>query len=197
MRIAIYCGSFDPPHLGHLILSCCALEEFNLDKIIFVPSFLSVNKQSHFASSYDRVMMLKLLLKDYPLLSIDQYEVNQKRAVFTFETITYLKEKYRFKKEDTFLCVGADWIENLDKWKNFDFIRNNLNFLVFSRNNLYDKILAKFNDLGLNEDEFLILKRNIDISSSEIRRLIKENRQFSHFLTESVFKYIIEKGLYL
>jgi len=197
MRIGIYCGSFDPPHLGHLILPSCAFDEFNLDKIIYVPSYISVNKSKHYASAFDRYAMLKLLLKNYPLFTIEDYEIKQKRLVYTFETITYLKEKYDLNKKETYLFIGADWVKELNNWKNFDIIRENINFLVFSRNNIDINILEKLSFFNMKESEFLILNKNFDVSSSEIRNLIKENKQFSHFLTESVYKYILDKGLYI
>ncbi|HPC37894.1 MAG TPA: nicotinate (nicotinamide) nucleotide adenylyltransferase [Exilispira sp.] len=196
MRIGIFCGSFDPPHLGHLILPCYAIKEFDLDKIIYVPSFKSVNKDRHFASCNDRLNMLKLLISRNPLLSIEDYEILKNTPSYTFETLTYLKEKYFLKKESCFLCIGSDWIDDLPNWKNFDIIKSLTNFIIFKRYPFLDDIEKKMERIKIDKNEFLILKKQIDISSSEIRNLIAEQSNFSYLLSESVYKYIIEKGLY-
>ena len=216
MKIGTYFGSFDPPHLGHLILPSYALKEFNLDKIIFVPSYKSVNKDNHFCSSLDRLNMLKLLIKNNPLFSIETYELEKQSQVYTFETLLYIKEKYKVDKKNLYLCIGSDWISNLDSWKNFEIIKENANFIIFIRRknevlsngenyknfkdesykNILDFIDFKMKGYNIDKDSYYILTRQIDISSSEIRNLIKENEDFSYLLSESVYKYIIEKGLY-
>lgn len=196
MKIGIYCGSFDPPHLGHLILPSFCLQEYGLDKIIYVPSYLSVNKESHIASSCDRYNMLKLLIKNNPLLEVEKFEINKNTKTYTYETILYLKGKYGLEKMDTFLCIGSDWIDNLTQWKNFDIIIKNTNFIIFIRKPYTDNIAEKLEKINIQKDSYLILNKHIDISSSEIRNLIANQQDFSYLLTESVYKYIIEKGLY-
>jgi nicotinate-nucleotide adenylyltransferase len=196
MRIGIYFGSFDPPHLGHLILPCYAIEKFNLDKIIYVPSAKSVNKSYHFATSFDRYNMLNLLIKNNPLLCIEKYEIEKDSKTYTFETLSYLKDKYKLEKSNSFLCVGSDWIDDLADWKNFAIIKSIVNFIIFKRSPYINDIEKKMEKIKIKKDEYLILDKQIDISSSEIRNLIENQQTFSYLLSESVYKYIIEKGLY-
>lgn len=197
MRIGLYFGSFDPPHLAHLILPAYAIHKFNLDKIIYIPSHNSVNKEKHYANSIDRLNMLSLMIKNHPLLFIDKYEIAQNRPVYTYETLLYLKDKYNLKKEDTFLCIGSDWLENLKNWKNFDIITGIVNFIIFQREPDIIKIKEKIFKTGIDSNSFFVLEKYVDISSNEIRNLIFANEEFSYLLSESVYKYIIEKGLYL
>lgn len=196
MKIGIYCGSFDPPHLGHLILPCACLQQFNLDKIIYIPSYVSVNKESHVASAKDRLHMLKLLIKNNPLLEIERYEIEKNNKTYTYETILYIKEKYGISKENLYLCIGSDWIDNLKDWKNFDIIIKNTNFIIFKRKPYTEQIEEKLKKLDIKNDSYFILDKQIDICSNEIRKLIANQQDFSYLLSESVYKYITEKGLY-
>lgn len=196
MKIGIFCGSFDPPHLGHLILAGYSINQFELSKVIFIPSFLSVTKEKHFANCEDRYNMLRLMTKNNPLLTIDRFEIDRNKKTYTYETLFYLKEKYRLSKDQFFLFIGSDWLDNLDQWKNFDIIKNLTNFIIFNRNSSITEIEEKISKIGLDKESYLILNRQIDISSTYIRKLISEFEDFSYLVSESVYKYIIEKGLY-
>ncbi len=196
MKIGFFFGSFDPPHLGHLILPSFAIKKFNLDKIIYVPSFKSVNKENHFSSSIDRYNMIKLLIKNQPQLFIEKYELEKEDQTYSYETLLHLKQKYKLEKSDFFLCIGSDWIEKLSTWKNFEIIKSNVNFIVFKRNPFNLNIDEIMEEQGIDKNSYFLLENQIDISSSEIRELISKNENFSYLLSESVYKYIIDKGLY-
>lgn len=196
MKIGFFFGSFDPPHLGHLILPSFAIKKFNLDKIIYVPSFKSVNKDNHYSSCNDRYNMIKLLIKDQPQLFIEKYELEKESQTYTYETLSYLKQKYKLEKSDFFLCIGSDWIEKLSTWKNFEIIKSNVNFIIFKRNPFNLNIDEIMEAQGIDKNSYFLLENQIDISSSEIRELISKNENFSYLLSESVYKYIIDKGLY-
>ena len=95
------------------------------------------------------------------------------------------------------LCIGSDWIDSLDKWKNFDFIKDNVSFIIFLRPPYIDGIDKKLENLGIDQDNYHILDNLIDINSSNIRTLIKEGKPFSHFLSKPVYDYIMKNSLYL
>ena len=197
MKIAFLSGSFDPPHIGHLILPCIAIEKFDIDLFLYIPSKIAVNKDHHFAEASDRYNMLQLMISDNPGLMIDNFEISQDSKIYTFETINYLKRKYSTNSTNLMLCIGSDWIDSLDKWQNFDFIKDNVSFIIFLRPPYIDGIDKKLENLGIDQDNYHILDNLIDINSSNIRTLIKEGKPFSHFLSKPVYDYIMKNSLYL
>lgn len=156
LKLAIFGGSFDPPHLGHDSIVRAALSDLDIDKLIIVPTFISPFKNDFFASANLRLKWAKELWSGLEKVHISNYEILQKRPVPTIETVRFLKNEYLADK--IYLIIGADHLANLSKWHEFDKLCEIVNFVVATR----DEIKVPEN--------FIKLSVKVGISSSQIRR---------------------------
>lgn len=157
MKIGIFGGSFDPPHIGHKKIVKKALKKLDLDLLIVVPTFLNPLKNTSFLDARSRLDLLKTIFFKKKRVFISDYEINQNRAVYSLETIKYLKHKY--KSSQVYLIIGADNYNSFDKWKDHEEIKELCTIVVASRNTYETK----------KDDDIKRLKVDIDISSSDIR----------------------------
>ncbi|TVL79971.1 nicotinate (nicotinamide) nucleotide adenylyltransferase [Brachyspira hyodysenteriae] len=193
MRIAILGGTFDPPHLGHLILADTVITNCNYDKVIFIPAKIPPHKNiSGEASNEDRLNMLKLSIENDERFLLDEYELNNDGVSYTINTLNYLYKNYDIEGKIG-LIIGADLVKDFDKWREPERIAEISDITVVNReddNNLYKENIDKYNIK-------VIMAPRIDISSSLIRNRIKEKKGFRYFVKEKVYDYILSKNLYL
>ena len=176
LTIALFGGSFDPPHIGHKAI-VKALEKLDyIDKIIIMPTFLNPFKSESHAPSELRFKWLKEIFKDFKNVKIDRYEVEQNRQVPTIESVKYLLKTY----ENVYLVIGADNLASLENWNSYLELKDLVTFIVASRDNII--VDKKF--IQLNVDEKIsssVLRENIEISmlpkecATEIEQYYKEN----------------------
>jgi len=141
-KIGIYGGTFDPIHLGHLIIAQCFVEQFSLDKCYFVPAKISPFKieQNLTFSDAERIKMIELSIKENPNFAIDTYEIENTDISYTINTIRYFRSKYPLS--ELFLLIGYDQAINFDKWKNSELIKNLANIVVARRDlNIHDFVV--------------------------------------------------------
>ena len=192
MKIAILGGTFDPPHLGHLILADTVLKELNYDKVLFIPSKIPPHKNiSGEVSNEDRLNMLKLSIEDDKRFSFDDYELKSEGISYTIKTLNYLYENYDIDGKIA-LIIGADLIKDFHKWKEPEKISELANIVAVNReesDNLDKENIEKYNIK-------VIIAPRIDISSTLIRERIKKNKAFRYFLNDKVYNYIISNKLY-
>ena len=151
--IALFGGSFDPPHIGHEAV-VKALKNFkDIDKIIIMPTFLNPFKSTFHAPAHLRVEWLREIFSGDENVIISDYEVLQKRQVPTIETVEHLLESYK----KIYLIIGADNLAKLHLWKSYDKLKNFVTFVVVSRENIE---IPK---------EFFTLNVAVDISSTQLR----------------------------
>jgi len=172
MKIAIFGGSFDPPHIGHEEIVKKALNSLHVDKLFIVPTYLNPFKKKFFAPSKLRLEWLKKLFtcKDIEILD---FEVVKNRAVPTIETIEYLKTLYDIEK--IYLIIGADNLASLGTWHRFNELKEMVEFVIASRD---ETILPK---------ELKKLPINVKISSSKLR-----SKMNTTFIPHKIKKEIIE-----
>jgi len=183
-KIGIFGGSFDPIHTGHLIICNIIKDEFDLDKIIFVPAYRSPHKTtSRFTSPQDRYEMVELAIEENAGFEISDYEISKSRSVYSIETIDYMKKEY--SKSELFFIIGADSYCNISNWKNPELIKKHVKLVIASRDNL-----------KISEDEYLAKTPNIEISSSMIRDRINKKLSIKYLVNSKVEHYIYEKDLY-
>ena len=176
LTIALYGGSFDPPHVGHKAI-VEALEELDyIDKIIIMPTFLNPFKSESHAPSELRFKWLKDIFKDFKNVKIDRYEVEQNRQVPTIESVKYLLKTYK----SVYLVIGADNLHSLEEWNNYQELKDLVTFIVASRDNII--VDKKFINLDVDENiSSSELRKNINISmlpqecATEIEQHYKEN----------------------
>lgn len=159
MRIAIFGGSFDPPHIGHEAIIHEACECLDVDKVFVVPTFLNPFKSGSMFDASDRLALIKKLFENETKVEICDYEVVQNKAVTTVETVEYLNT--RFTPSKIFLIVGADNFKSIHTWNNYE----KLNYLV-------EFVVAKRACTQEDFKHIKLLDINIDISSTQLRETL-------------------------
>ena len=198
MRIGLYGGTFDPIHTGHLIVIENAINYMNLDKVIILPSSNPPHKKHKKKTPTNiRVEMVAEAIKDNDKIILSTYESTDQTVRYTHETIRYFK-KY-FPEDEIFYILGEDSFLTIDTWRNYEDILDE-NIIVFTRSNI-DSNSELVKKVGIikkdNPNIFLINNLNINISSTLIRGLVKDEKSIKYLVSDGV-KYIIEKrGLYV
>ncbi len=154
MNIAIFGGSFDPVHLGHIEIVKKALKDKDIDKVIIVPNYLNPLKNSFSAPPELRYKWLKEVFNDFKNVEISDFEINKNRPVYSIETINHFKPKY--------FIIGSDNLQTLDKWNKIDEILKKVEFIVAKRGHIDKNLLKKY---GIKK----IINIDIPISSTDIR----------------------------
>lgn len=155
MKIAIFGGSFDPPHLGHDSVVKNALKSLNIDKLIIMPTFINPFKSGFFADEKQRFSWAKKVWGDLEKVEISDYELRQKRPVPSIESVLYLQKLYN--PSQFYLIIGADHLQSLHKWHEFERLNSLVEFIIAKRDNI--AVPKKFKHLNTQ----------INISSSFIR----------------------------
>jgi nicotinate-nucleotide adenylyltransferase len=188
-KIAILGGSFNPIHIGHLILANTVCEEFNLDKIIFVPCYIQPLKSNKdFASAEDRLVMIKLAIQNNPKFELSDIEIKRKGKSYTVDTLKYFKQKY----DDLYFVIGADNIKDFHRWKEPYTILKLAKLIVTNRGGIEQKIPKRLRGKKI----FVCKIPDIEISSTLIRNNIRSNKSIKYLVPEKVEKYIIKNKLY-
>jgi len=183
LRLGLYGGSFDPVHHAHLVLARQAMEDLELDRVIFIPAAESPFKPgSTEAPAEDRLEMIRLAIKGEPAFAVDSIEIYREPPSYTIHTAKAYSAQY--PKEKLIFLVGEDHLESLPKWNDFDQLIKIVNFAILSRS-----------DFPLRAD-FPVVRRRLDLSSTEIRHRVANNLPISYMVPECVVRYINEKNLY-
>lgn len=198
-RAGIYGGSFDPVHTGHVSLAADAADQFNLSKVIFVPTYIQPFKQDKTAENgMHRMNMLKAAALLDPRFAISDYELNSKDVSYTYRTLRVFQDQLGHDTRLYFIC-GTDSFLKIEYWKNAEEILSSYSFAVGTRPGYREEELEKViqrvrNDFGT--DVFRIENVKVDVSSSEIRKKITEGCDIKGLVLPETEKYIIENGLY-
>jgi nicotinate-nucleotide adenylyltransferase len=188
-RVGVFGGTFDPIHFGHLITAQSVKELRNLDKIIFVPSYIAPHKQEIKSSlSKYRINMIKLSVEGIPYFDWTDYEIKKKGVSYTIDTLKELKKFY----DEIELIVGEDNICTFDKWKSPDEIFKIATIIVLKRKLDRD---ARCDNKYVRQAIFVETPR-IDISGTEIRERVKKGIPINFLVPQKVLKYIYETNLY-
>ncbi len=127
--LALYGGSFDPPHLGHVAVVKAALQRLNPDKLIIMPAYLSPFKHSHAAPPDLRLMWLKKVMDFDPRIEVSDYELQKGGPSYTIDTVRHFAPLY----DKIYLIIGADNLEGLPKWHRFDELNRMVTWVVATR----------------------------------------------------------------
>ncbi len=197
-KIGILGGTFNPIHTGHLRLAEYARDEFDLDEVWLMPTGCSYLKDADtIVSAEHRLRMSQLAVTNYPRMKISDIEIVRQGNTYTYETLESLKEQY--PDTELYFIQGADCLFTIEKWRHPERIfaactilaavRNatSMEAMEAQRNHLEQKWGAKVHLLNMPE---------IQISSTEIRNRLKQEKSVQGMLPVEVFSYIKEKGLY-
>lgn len=195
MAIALYGGSFDPIHIGHLITATNAVETYNLDKVIFIPSHITPLKDRDLeASDTDRFEMIQRSIKNNPKLIVSDYEINNDGVSYSYNTVKYFKDNY--KDEKIYFIIGTDRAKDLKKWYNIEELSKLLTFIFVARDGEKLEDIVKKDGFYKGIDYEIMISPIIEISSSLIRNRIKQNKKIDYMVTDECKSYIEELSLY-
>jgi len=191
MNIGLYFGSFNPIHVGHLVIANQLAENSNLDQIWFVVTpHNPFKKKSSLLDNFQRLEMVYRATKDYPKLKESNIEFNLPQPNYTINTLTYLQEKYPDFQFS--LIMGEDNLKSFHKWKNYEIILENHSIYVYPR-------ISE----GAIETQFTGHKKIhkveapiMEISSTMIRKAIKEGKNVKPLLPQNVWEYLDEMNFY-
>jgi len=188
MKIGLYFGSFNPLHIGHLIIANHVLNETDLNKIWFVVSPQNPFKSNNtLLNETHRLQLVRLAVEQDNRIKVSDVEFSMPRPSYTIDTLTYLKEK---KPDDSFsIIMGSDSFQNLNKWKNYKMITEAHTIYVYKRNGFEINNTHGANIIELNAPL-------LQISATYIRELIKAGKSIKYLVPEIVREEIETRKFY-
>ncbi len=179
MKAALMGGSFDPVHLGHLTAAKKVKEEFLIDKIIFVPAYLSPFKTKSGATAEHRFNMLSLAIDKND--EVSRFEIDNKGISYTYLTAQHFKNEY----DELYFIIGDEAYRDIDKWKKAELLHRIMKFIVVTRE-----------DIEIPKNVLHLKMEPVKVSSTEIREKLLKGEDCSNLLPQSVLDYIIKNNLY-
>lgn len=190
MKIGIFSGSFNPIHVGHLILANYIVEYTDIEEVWLLVSPLNpLKSEDDLSDKYVRLEMTKLALEGYPKIKASDFEFDLPKPSYTINTLDALKVKY--PEHDFTLVIGADNWAIFESWHETDKILENYKLKIYPRLGFRIKIPDR-----LKQKVEALDSPIIEVSSTFIREGIEAGKNMRPFLTKNVYDYIIEKGLY-
>jgi nicotinate-nucleotide adenylyltransferase len=191
VRLGIFGGSFDPPHVGHLLAASDAFELLELDRLLFVPAAVQPFKQHEVqASAAQRLRMVELMIADDPRFAADPVEIDRKGLSFTVDTLDVIAAREPGARR--FLIIGEDLADEISTWRDARRIAELAEVVVLARPSSGSGEAGDPERLPLTR----IATRRIEISSTEIRARVLAGKSIHGFVTEAVAGYIEAAGLY-
>ena len=189
-KIGLFFGSFNPIHIGHLIIANCMLENGQLDKIWFIVSPQNPLKPSkNLLHEFDRLDLVSAAIADNYKFEVSDVEFHLPKPSYTTYTLAYLSEKNTDK--EFVLIIGEDNLKNFSKWKNHTSILENYLLYVYPRPGVTNS------DLERHKNVRMIAAPILDISATYIRKSIRDKKSIRYLVPETVEEMIRIKGFYL
>ena len=185
MKIAILGGAFNPPHLGHLTVAQEVLEILGLDKVFFIPTNISPHKKNEEINSSQRIEMVKIAISDNSKFQALDIEVQREGVSFTIDTVKQLKVIY--PDSEFYLVIGSDIANLFSSWKDYQLLKKEVTVVVVNRKSYPFKEKNNFRLLNITQ---------LEISSSQIRDLVKNNRSVRYLTGDNIANYIQQHNLY-
>ena len=192
-------GTFDPIHIGHLILAQAAYEQLGLDKVLFIPAGKPPHKRDRKGATDDqRIDMVRLAIEDDPRFDLSLIEMESEDYSYTYMTLEKLTGSH--PDEDYYFIIGQDSLETFHSWVKPDEIVKHAHIAAADRpdcdQSKMEKLLEENRQL-LKGDFIGISCPDIQISSHELRDVIAKGGGFRYFVTDKVYDYIVRNGIYL
>jgi nicotinate-nucleotide adenylyltransferase len=191
-RLGIFGGTFDPIHVGHLIVSETARALLSLDRVVFVPARIPPHKGAEPADPAHRLRMTELACRDNPAFEVSDLELGRDGPSYTVETLRDLRDRNPGDTE-LYLLMGADSARDLETWKDYRVLLEEATVAVLTR-------------AGVRTSDFpervarlatLLPTPVIEISSSDIRRRVRDGGSIRYLVTDPVEKYVRSERLYV
>ena len=189
MRIAIYGGSFNPMHIGHKKIVDYVLNNLNMDKIIIIPVGIPSHRENNLEQSDTRLKICKEIFKGNKKIEVSDIEIKSEGKSYTYDTLLKLIDLYG-ENNEFFEIIGEDSLKSLKTWKNYEELLKICKFIVFRRKD--DKNIQIDKEFLNNKNIIILENEYYDISSTEIRNMVKNNENISAFVNKKI-KKLIEK----
>ena len=189
MKIGLYFGSFNPVHVGHMIIANYMVNYSDMDALWMVLSpHNPLKKKSTLANDYDRLHLLNLAIGDHDKIRSSDIEFKLPKPSYTIDTMTYLEEKYPDK--EFALIMGGDNLATFHKWKNYELLLEKYQIYIYKRPNNELNELVEHKSITVCEAPLL------EISSSKIRKMIKEKKSIRYLVPDKVYEYLRDYPVY-
>lgn len=188
MRLALFGGTFDPPHVGHLLAASDAYEALELDRLIWIPAGRQPFKdQDVHGTPRQRAEMLEAMIAGDSRFEVDRLELEREGLSYTVETLAEYARRQPTARR--FLLIGADLVDQLPTWREAERLPQLADIVVLERDAHVERRDAPFASAW-------VATRRIDVSSTEIRMRIRQGLSVHGFVTDAVARYIAASGLY-
>ncbi|MBE6845097.1 MAG: nicotinate (nicotinamide) nucleotide adenylyltransferase [Ruminococcus sp.] len=196
-KTGLFGGSFNPVHKGHINLALSVKNSLGLDRVIFIPSGEAPHKSSdEYAEASDRYEMCCMAVSQYPYFEVSDFEINKEGKSYSIYTVMHFRQLY--PDDELYLMVGSDMLLYFDKWFEYKEILKNVTLAAVSRNGTDFDELGKCAEKLREYGEIVVVNNDaFPVSSTQLRKMIKNNEDTSCYLDEKVVKYIILKKMYL
>lgn len=198
-KIGIMGGTFDPIHMGHLILGEQSYEQLHLDKVLFMPSGNPPHKRNRTgrASDDQRVDMVRLAIEDNPHFELSLAEMHETGYTYTYRTLEELRKQN--PDTDYYFIIGADSLFTFEEWREPARICAACTLVVAVRDHAsFDELNREIQRLSVKyHGHFILLDTmNIDVSSHQIRQWVTEEKSLKYYIPDNVISYMKENGIY-
>lgn len=188
MRLGIFGGTFDPPHVGHLLASVDAVERLTLDRLVLVPASVQPLKSGlQAADAAHRLAMTRLLVEGDARFEVDPLEIERAGLSYSVDTLRAFAERY--PSDERFFILGADVLRTFGRWREPDQVLRLAKLVVMTRED-------GASPAPLPEGARAIPSRRVDVSSTEVRARVASGRSLRGFVPDSIAAYIAAHGLY-
>ena len=193
MKLCLFGGTFDPPHVGHLIIAETIQESEKFDRIVFVPASNPPHKERSISPIEDRLEMLRLTLVNNDHFDVSDIEIERGGVSYTVETVKETKGKFNLNSEGIYFLIGSDSLLDFHSWMEYESILNECTVIValrpgFRPSRIDPKILSQIRFANIPQ---------IEVSSSQIRHRVKSGLTIRYMVPDSVWDFINKKGMYL
>jgi nicotinate-nucleotide adenylyltransferase len=199
-NIAIFGGSFNPVHNGHINLVKEIAKKVSLDKIIVMPTYISPFKKDSVgfvADGSDRLKMCRLAFEDEPNIIVSDYEISREQVSYSVDTVTHFT--HEFPEDRLFFIMGSDMLLSFEKWHRYKDILKMCTIIAASREDNqsdFASLEAAQKNLSQYGDVILTEISAYEMSSSEIREKIVKNQDISCYMPKKVVEYIMNNNIY-
>ncbi len=189
MKIGLFFGSFNPIHIGHLVIANYMANYTDLDRVwLIVSPHNPLKNKSDLINMYDRLEMVNLALEDMENIRASDIEFKLPQPSYTIDTLIHLHERY--PEHQFSLIMGSDNLASLKKWKNYELILRDYHIHIYPRPGYENVELATHPAVTLTQTPVM------ELSSTFIRKAIKEGKSVKFMLPDKVFEFIENKNLY-
>lgn len=200
MKIGIMGGSFNPIHLGHLMMSEYLREELQLDKVLFIPTGKAPHKSYFEANEWERLKMVQMAVESNDFFEVSDIEVKNEEVSYSVDTLKKLILLY--PKAEFYFFLGSDILLDLKGWKRFDELARLCKFACAVRPG-FEKVSIEVmkSEISYLKEKFeaeiyIVETPRYEISSTDLRNRLEENKSVKYLIPEKVYSYVKEKNLY-